>query len=463
MGVDWIQTPMLGTFLRWKHARTALQFPLFLLALLMIVHGLWGPQSSPKNLATVITWIHYRGMVILALLLAGNLFCLACPFMGMRNLVRRFVRPTRMWPRRLRNKWGAAGLFALFLFAYEYFDLWATPFWTSWLIIGYFLLALLVDSLFVGASFCKYVCPIGQFNFVTSLISPLEIKVRNPDVCVHCATKECIRGHTEQRGCELWLFQPRKFGNMDCTFCLDCVHACPYENVGVGSRLPGSELWQDPWRSGVGRLSQRPDLALLVVFFTFGALLNAFGMVSPVYVLERWLEGRLHVSSEWPVLSLIFTIGLVVEPALLLLGATWATYRWGGLRQSPARLLTQYTFTLVPIGVGVWAAHYAFHFFTGFWAFVPIVRHLIGPSHSPGNGMVSPLVPPQALFPFELGLLGLGWVGSILVAYRLASKDAPRRIWPVLLPWALVATLILAAAVWLLMQPMEMRAMSMPS
>ncbi len=36
----------------------------------------------------------------------------------------------------------------------------------------------MVDSVFKGASFCKYVCPIGQFHFVHALVSPLEVKVR---------------------------------------------------------------------------------------------------------------------------------------------------------------------------------------------------------------------------------------------------------------------------------------------
>ena len=40
-----------------------------------------------------------------------------------------------------------------------------------------------IDGLFSGASFCKYLCPIGQFNFVQSLVSPLEVKARDPDVC----------------------------------------------------------------------------------------------------------------------------------------------------------------------------------------------------------------------------------------------------------------------------------------
>ncbi len=114
----------------------------------------------------------------------------------------------------------AVALIVLYLWSYEAFDLWDKPAATAWIIVGYFLAALVIDGFFRGASFCKYVCPIGQFHFVQSLASPLEIKIRQPDVCASCRTFDCIKGNEDQRGCELKLFQPRKSGNMDCTFCL---------------------------------------------------------------------------------------------------------------------------------------------------------------------------------------------------------------------------------------------------
>ena len=164
-GVDLLRWPVVGRFLRWRHSRKVMQLPLLALAVVMILHGLFGPQLAPKNLATVLTWVHYRGLLVLVLLVAGNLFCMACPFMLPRELARRFFKPTRSWPRRLRNKWVALGLFVAVLFAYELFDLWGSPWWTAWLVLAYFAGALVVDSLFKNASFCKYVCPIGQFNF----------------------------------------------------------------------------------------------------------------------------------------------------------------------------------------------------------------------------------------------------------------------------------------------------------
>jgi ferredoxin len=470
---DLMDLPVVGRFLRWRHARTALALPLLLVAALMVFDGLAGPQLAPKNLATVLTWVHYRGLVVLALLLAGNLFCMACPFMLVRNLMRRVHTPTRTWSRRLRGKWLAAVLFALMLFVYELLDLWAEPALTAWLILAYFAGALVVDSRFRGAAFCKYLCPLGQFNFVASLISPFEIKIRNQDTCDTCPTKDCIKGRPipDTRnpipGCQLWLYQPRKTGNMDCTFCLDCAHACPYDNVGVSARLPASELWADPRRSGIGHFSRRTDLAALVTLFTFGALLNAFAMVSPVYALEDWLAGLLGTQSELVVLSVLFVAGLVVLPALLLGVTGWlsrsSSTGWGRSPGPPlGAWVTPYAYALVPMGFGVWLAHYAFHFLTGFWTFVPVVQSFVADVLGAAllgapRWDLGPLLPAGWLYPLELGFLGLGWFGSLLVAYRLAARDEARQPWRTFVPWAVLLTLLFAVAIWLMGQPMEMR------
>ena len=184
----------------------------------MILHGLFGPTLAPKNLATTLSWLHFRGVLVLVLLAAGNFFCLACPFMLVRQAARRWFKPRFDWPRALRNKWLSVALFVLVLFLYELFDLWSSPWWTAWLIIAYFLTVLVVDGFFKHASFCKFVCPIGQFNFVASTLSPFEVKVRDQAVCGTCHTLDCIRGRREPvsdlvtiRGCELALSSPARW------------------------------------------------------------------------------------------------------------------------------------------------------------------------------------------------------------------------------------------------------------
>jgi hypothetical protein len=99
-------------------------------------------------------------------------------------------------------------------------------------------------------------------------------------------------------------------------------------------------------------------------------------------------------------------------------------------------------------------------FLGGFWTFVPLLQSFVaGTLGAPLLGAprwsLGPLLPPGWLYPLELGFLGLGWFGSLLVAYRLASAGArPTRAF---VPWALLLTLLFAVATWLMGRPMEMR------
>jgi hypothetical protein len=485
---DLLRVAGLGRFLRWRHSRTVLQIPVLLVAVVMILHGLLGPTLAPKNLATVLTWVHFRGVLVLVLLCAGNFFCLACPFMLVRNAARRWFRPRFDWPRWLRNKWLSVALFVAILFSYELFDLWSSPWWTASLALAYFAAILLIDGLFKHAAFCKFVCPIGQFNFVASTLSPLEVQVRDHAVCDRCATKDCIRGRRQvaaptsrassggalganaaglvvlQRGCELALFLPRKVGNMDCTFCLDCVHACPHENIGVRSRPLASELMVDPIRSGIGYFSRRKDIAALVVVFSFGALLNAFGMVSPVYLVETWIGKLLSVGTEAPILGTIFAVFLIMAPAILLGAAAWSTRVLRGSNLALVPLAVRYSYALAPLGFGMWLAHYSFHFFTGILTIVPVTQtalasfgmHLFGVPRWTWTGL-----PVRMVRLIELTFLLFGLVGSLLVTHHLSEEDSPSHPLRAFLPWGAICLLLVVASVWLMFQPMEMRAMLM--
>jgi ferredoxin len=439
------------------------------LAIVIVLHGLFGPQLAPRNLATVLTWVHYRGLLVLALLLAGNLSCTACPMVLVRDLGRRVRKPTRRWPVRLRGKWLALGLMAAVFFVYEWQDLWASPRGTAWLVLVYFAAALGVDLTFSGASFCKHVCPIGQFNFVASTVSPLEVRVKEPGGCRDCRTHDCIRGAREggikgpitQRGCELGLFLPSKVGNLDCTLCLDCVHACPRDNVVLAPRAPAAELQDGGRRSGIGRLTRRPDLAAFAVVFTFAALLNGFGMIGPVYAVEKALAAATGIGSEAPILAAIFVAGLVVLPLLLVGGAAAATRRLAAAGTSVTRIASSYAYALLPLGFGIWLAHYGFHLLTGMLTIVPVVQSaaadLFG---APVLG--APLwswagMRPGDVYPIELGFILLGTMGSIATAHAVSQRDHPAAPGRALVPWTVVVLALAAAAVWVLSQPMEMR------
>jgi polyferredoxin len=495
--LDLLRVPLVGRFLSWRHARTTAQVVLLLLAALVVYDGFFGPQLAPMNMAGVLPWLHFRGLVVLALLAAGNLFCMACPFMLTRRLGKRLLPGGRAWPHRLQGKWLAVGVLVVFFFSYEAFDLWASPLLTASLVLAFFTGAFVLDGLFKGAVFCKHVCPIGQFNFVNSLSSPFEMKVRSREVCASCATKDCIRGRYErpglqastvasadkdalavpvsrrgtgrergrllQSGCELWLFQEQKRGNMDCTFCLDCVQACPHDNVGMTARVPARELWENGPRAGLGRMLGRQDVAALVLVLVFAAFVNAFGMVGPFYSFAAWLAGALNTNSEFVVLGIVFAAGLVLLPSLVAGAAAWASRALSGSRDSIRAIATRYSFSLAPLGFGMWLAHYLFHFLTGALTIVPVTQSFledfgISLLGSPQWGLAS-MVPASWVIPIELILLEGGLLLSLVAGYRIAGErheetQAARREF---LPWATLMLLLFAVGVWLLLQPMEMR------
>ncbi|MGH7447051.1 MAG: FesM, partial [Longimicrobiales bacterium] len=55
--VDVLRWPLAGRLLRWPHARTTLQLVALFVAGVVVLHGLFGPQIAPRNLATVVTWV----------------------------------------------------------------------------------------------------------------------------------------------------------------------------------------------------------------------------------------------------------------------------------------------------------------------------------------------------------------------------------------------------------------------
>jgi ferredoxin len=474
--------------------------------------------------------VHYRGLVVLALLLAGNLFCAACPFTLPRTLARRLSVAGRRWPRLLRGKWIAlGGLLGLF-FLYEWLDLWASPALTAWVIVAYFAAAFALEALFTESAFCKYVCPLGTFNFVYSTAAPLQIGVRRPDICRTCPGKEClngsyrpqpvivadaiampaltptpspdpfpkhgegenenalsapfsegegagVRGSTPQSalsfhtngpqgtpGCGTLLFPPAMQSNLDCTLCLDCARACPYDNVGLFGRGVGAELrnpnaWPRRW-----------DVSLLVTCLAFLGLLNAFGMTPPVYdLLESWAEALGLQALGWSpaavdaaVLGLLFVLGGLVLPIALSIGAAALARVLTNTRKRDSLRVALASFApaFVPIGLGFWAAHYFFHFLIGLLTIVPVTQNFLldhritlfgAPDWTLGG------LPPEVVGVIQVAALLIGYAASMLLAQRTAQRLYRRDAVFGFVVWALLLTGMMLAGWWLIQQPMEMR------
>ena len=441
---DLLQLPLIGSLLRWRYGRMALQSVAFAAAVLVIADGFLGRPMGAMNLAGVLPWTYVRAFGVIALLLLGNIFCLSCPFMLPRELGHRLGLARLKWPRWLRSKWIAIALLILFFWSYEAFSIWDHPQRTAWLLIAYFAAAFVVDTFFRGANFCKYICPLGQFNFAGSLLSPFTLEARSRATCERCTTHDCIAGNRQQRGCELQLYMPQKAGNMDCTLCMDCVKACPHDNIGLFAAAPVRDVLRDPVRSSIGRFSSRIDIAALALVLVIAAFANAWWMVAPS-TLGRYLVLAVFLAA--------------VITALLLAAAR---------RSSKKELFCRFSQALLPLGLAMWAAHLLFHLITGWASLGPALHqaaadvgwHFLPPAQW---GMERPLLPANTLLSMQLLLLDAGLLLTLYLGWRLAQQWATRasRAVLLLLPWAMLVAVAYATGVWIMLQPMQMRGVIM--
>jgi hypothetical protein len=169
----------------------------------------------------------------------------------------------------------------------------------------------------------------------------------------------------------------------------------------------------------------------------------------------------LHVTHETPVLGVIFTVFLIVEPVLLLGLAAWLMRAWAGSGCALLPLVVRYSYALVPLGFGMWLAHYGFHFLTGLYTVIPVTQDALASLGWPIFGQprwTLTGLPGNIVQVIELGLLALGFAGSLLVVHSLATEDSPQKPMRAFLPWAAVSMLLWMASMWLIFQPMEMRA-----
>ena len=463
---------LLARMLASRPTRRALQWTLAGCAGAVVLDGLLGPSApSALNLAGVLPWTYGRPLALILILVWGNFFCGVCPLTLSRGLAGRlFGRPWR-WPARLQNKWLSATIFVFYLGCYEVLGLWDWPGATAAWILGLFVLFFLVEGLFPLGSFCRYVCPVGQFQFVQSSLSPNEVKARSLAVCETCSTRDCLLGNADAPGCPTQLYLPRKTGSLDCTFCMDCVRACPRNNAAVVSVRPGASLGQGRGKGrGNGRGKGRGkgeiwdlDLAVLGALFVWGAFVNAMAMSAPFVAAQAGLAGWLGVPPSWAFKSGVLVLSLAL-PLLLLFGGVAGLGRGVGAgRRSGLECARTLVSGLVPLGFAMWLAHLGFHLMTGFFSLGPALgRGLydLAPGVFPLPTLGMPLLAGWTV-DLQLTTLGLGLAVSIGVLWRLSREVAgdPGRARVLAAPWMVLAVGLWGVGAYIFLSPMAMRGM----
>lgn len=426
----------------WQPAGMLVTLGFFVAA---ILSGLLGTPAGSRNFGIVMVWIVWWALLILVLVpVGGRLWCAVCPipapgeWLQRRGIVRRAPGRLRTlglrWPGRLRNIWlQNAGFLLVALLSTTILT---RPSVTGWLLLGFVLLSAGLGLLYENRIFCRYVCPVGGFIGLYSLMAPLELRVKDRAVCRAHTTKDCVLGTSCSYGCPWLLYPGGVRRNSACNLCAECVRGCPKDNFALNLRLPGSDLL-------VGS-ERRLDEAYKSFIMLCCALIYSVVLLGP----WGWLKdlANMQTLAGWA----LYAAGFLAINLLLLPGLFWivvvAARRLGGLSAAHSTLFVDYAYALAPLGLAGWMAFsLSFVFVNGSYALAVLSDpfgwgwDLLGTAHVSWRPLLSGWVPTLQMLTLVCGLLF-----SITVAYRIGRQLGPsehvERAWWATLPVAVFMT-----------------------
>jgi hypothetical protein len=195
-------------------------------------------------------------------------------------------------------------------------------------------------------AFCRYLCPVGSFIGLYSQVAPLELRVRDPAVCASHPTKTCYTGNDDGYGCPWGKFPAGLTRNTYCGLCLECLRACPLDNVAIRLRPIGANLGDVHGR--------RLDEAFKALILLGSAIVYSAVFLGPWGTLKTTAYAVGTIA--WWVFALSFVAVLFVFLPGLFALATWIGTRLHTDRRVLRQHFTAGSSALIPLGLAAWVA-----------------------------------------------------------------------------------------------------------
>lgn len=452
---DLLRLPLAKRVATHRAFQFALTLPALFVFTLVILTGLFGTAVGNANFSTIFVWVVWWALLIVVFIpVGGRAWCTMCPIPSVGEWVQRravvaasSARPFslgRNWPKPFRNIWmqnvsflAVAGFSGVIL---------TRPLWTGALLLGFVVLALALFLIYRRRAFCRFVCPVSGFIGLYSGVAPVELRSKDPDVCLrHCGPrgKECLKGSSRGYGCPWYEYPGALDRNAYCGLCTECLKNCPLDNIAVNLRPFGADLL-------VPKRSLDEAFKAFIMLATAG--IYSATMLGP----WGWLKAWANLGSGNPLhfigfVALVVGSSLVLAPSLLW-AACWAARTMGGARHVPVgRLFTSFAYATIPLGLAAWIAFTIGFVFTNMSYALPVVSdpfgwgwNLFGTRDSSWTPYLPWLVPYV-----QVPVLAVGLALSIVFGHRIAveSLGNARRVRWSLLP---IASLLAAMALTLL-------------
>ena len=335
-----------------------------------ILAGLMGSVVGSHNFAIIFVWIAWwTALKLFFIPFGGRSWCSICPIPmtgewlqrgGILEPGKKRLSLGKRWPRFLRGNWLQA-------FGFLMIGLFSAVTLTSAKITGLFLLAIILLSLvlsliFERRAFCNYLCPIGGFTGLYAQAGPVEIRVKEAEVCAAHSEKLCYAV------CPWGQYPLALKSSANCGLCMECLRVCPKDNIAVNLRPWGSDLQAD----------SRHNLSEAFL----GLVMLASVLVDSAIFSGPWGNLKMAAytigSRKWFLFAGIFMVSaLILLPGFYASCVSWA-HKLSKEQRTLQKALAHYSQVLVPLGLMAWIAFTISFAFVKFGSVLPVISDPLG-------------------------------------------------------------------------------------
>lgn len=342
--------PRLKSALKSRYPQLAVFIVMLVGYIFAILAGLIGTPVGSHNFSIVFVWIAWWAILILvAVPFFGRGWCAVCPIPLPGEWLQRgaiLAPPNKKpkWlnlrvPKMFRNIW--LQNISFLLLALFSSVLLTTPNITGIVLAVMLFAAIGLSAIFERRAFCRYLCPVGGFIGLYSQTAPIELRIKDRQVCAKCVGKPCYNGNENGYGCPWDVFPGGLAKNTYCGLCMECIRTCPHDNIAINLR---------PFSADLAKPSTRLDEAFKAFIMFGSAMIYAAVLLGSSGTLK---DAAYNVgSAAWLVYAVVFlAIIFGVLPGLFTLGIL-RTKSNLPLKQRFAQLST----ALIPLGLMFWVA-----------------------------------------------------------------------------------------------------------
>ena len=348
--IELTRNPFIKNALKSRYPQLAVFIVMLIGYIFAILAGLIGTPVGSHNFSIVFVWIAWWAILILvAVPFFGRGWCAVCPIPLPGEWLQRgaVLSPSSnrpKWlnlrvPKMFRNIW--LQNISFLLLALFSSVLLTTPNITGIVLAAMLFAAIGLSTVFERRAFCRYLCPVGGFIGLYSQTAPIELRIKDKQVCVTCEGKPCYNGSQAGYGCPWDVFPGGLTKNTYCGLCMECIRTCPHDNIAVNLR---------PFSADLAKPSTRMDEAFKAFIMLGSAIIYAGVLLGPWGAFK---DVAYNVGSgAWFIYAAAFlAIIFVVLPSLFTLGIL-NTKNTLSLKQRFASLST----ALIPLGLMFWVA-----------------------------------------------------------------------------------------------------------